>query len=157
MGNKTNMRLLGVALALASPLLAAEAAAERISGKEALAVMRSMDLSPELATDGVGDPQINFVIDGLHARLNFYDCKKDGRCGSLQLETALDLDDGTTYFVANRFNKQYRYVRMFLDEEMDPYLQYDFEVLHADAQAHLRSQVEMFRTLLVNFKDAVDF
>src|SRR5690606_16766600 len=102
MGNKTNMRLLGVALA----------------------VMRSMDLSPELSTDGVGDPQINFVIDGLHARLNFYDCKKDGRCGSLQLETALDLDDGTTYFVANRFNKQYRYVRMFLDEEMDPYLQY---------------------------------
>src|SRR5690606_1091921 len=148
MGNKTNMRLLGVALALASPLLAAEAAAERISGKEALAVMRSMDLSPELSTDGVGDPQINFVIDGLHARLNFYDCKKDGRCGSLQQVSTIDLADGTTYFVDKRFAKQYRYVRLCVGDEMDPYLQYDFEAMHADAQAHLRSQVEMFRTLL---------
>ena len=156
--DKAKTRLLGAALVLASPLLAGEASAERISGKEALAVMRAMDLQPQLGTDALGDPQIQFVIDGLHAQLNFYDCKKqDGRCGSLQLETAVDLENGTTYRVANAFNKQYRYVRMHLDDEMDPYVQYDFEVLHTDARTHLESQIEMFGKLLASFTEAVGY
>src|SRR5690606_9513362 len=153
--DKAKTRLLGAVLVLASPLLAAEASAERISGREALAVMRAMDLSPELGTDSHGDPQIEFMIEGLHARLNFYDCKKqDGRCGSLQLETALDLEDGTSLRAANEFNQKYRYVRLYLDHEMDPYLQFDFEVLHTDAKSHLESQIELYGKLLRDFKDA---
>jgi len=156
--DKAKTRLLGAVLVLASPLLAAEASAERISGREALAVMRAMDLSPELGTDSHGDPQIEFMIEGLHARLNFYDCKKqDGRCGSLQLETALDLEDGTSLRAANEFNQKYRYVRLYLDHEMDPYLQYDFEVLHTDAKSHLESQIELYGKLLRDFKDAMGY
>lgn len=151
-------RLLGAAFLLASPFLAADASAERMSGREAMAVLRSMGFSPELGTDSVGDPLIMFQISGLHSQLKFYDCKKsEGRCGSMQLETAVDLEDGMGLQAANRFNRRYRYVRMYLDEEMDPYVQYDFEVLHTDAAKHLRSQVEMFGQLLESFKDYVDF
>ena len=151
-------RLLGAAFLLASPFLAADASAERMSGREAMAVLRSMGFSPELGTDSVGDPLIMFQISGLHSQLKFYDCKKsEGRCGSMQLETAVDLEAGMGLQAANRFNRRYRYVRMYLDEEMDPYVQYDFEVLHTDAAKHLRSQVEMFGQLLESFKDYVDF
>ncbi len=156
-GNRMKAGLMAVALALA-PWLAADASAQErgISGEEAMAVMRSMDLSPELQVDGVGDPRIQFRINGLAAFLNFYDCKNE-RCGSLQLETALDLEHGTTLQVTNAFNSRYRYVRMHLDDEMDPYLQYDFEMLYADHARHLRSQVEIFGNLLESFTDAVSF
>ena len=46
---------------------------------------------------------------------------------------------------------------MVLDHEMDPFLQYDFEVLHTQHGAQIRSQVEIFNQLLGDFTRAVDF
>ncbi|KAF1694565.1 YbjN domain-containing protein [Pseudoxanthomonas koreensis] len=147
---------LAAMLALASPLIAADAAAEGrgITGPEAVSVMRSMGLSPQLSTDGAGDPLIRFMTGDLHAFLNFYDCR-EGRCGSLQLELALDLENGTSLQTANYVNNRFRYVRMHLDDEGDPFLQYDFEMLHTDHAAHLRSQLETFDRLVESFVEAV--
>ena len=149
--------LLAPLLAFATMAAPAQAAPGRgVSGPEAMAVFEAMELSPELRTDGVGDPMIRFQVNDLTAYLNFYDCD-DGRCGSLQLEVGLDLEHGTTLHVANVYNARYRYGRMLLDDEMDPYLQYDFEVLHADHADHIRSQVQIFGSLLEDVTEAVGF
>jgi hypothetical protein len=145
---------------LASLLLAwAPAQAETgrgVTGDEALAVLQAMDLGPQLREDGVGDPMIAFELEGLNAFMNFYDCDQ-GRCGSLQLLIGLDLEHGTSLQVANVYNSRYRYGRLSLDDEMDPFLTYDFEVLHAQHAAHIRSQVELFGQLLGDFTSAVGF
>lgn len=147
--------LLAPLLALAAvPALADEG--RGVSGEEAMAVLRQMDLEPELLSDRAGDPMLRFTLDGVVSYLNFYDCD-EGRCGSLQLEVGLDLANGTTLQVANVYNSTYRYGRMALDDEMDPFLHYDFEVLHADHAAHIRSQVEIFGQLLGDFTRAVGF
>lgn len=149
--------------ALLAPLLAlatTQALADEgrgVTGEEALAVLQDMDLAPELGEDGVGDPQIRLELAGLNVWMSFYDCGDDGRCGSLQMQVGLDLDGGTTLQTANVYNSRYRYGRMVLDDEMDPFLQYDFEVLHADHAAHIRSQVQIFGELLGDFTRAVDF
>jgi hypothetical protein len=127
-----------------------------VSGPEAMAVLQAMDLEPELLEDGVGDPMIRFRLNDLNAYLNFYDCSRT-RCGSMQLEVGLDLEHGTSLQVANVYNSRYRYGRMRLDDEMDPFLQYDFEVLHSDHAAHIQSQVEIFGHLLADFTRAVGF
>lgn len=142
-------------LALATSTAMADAG-RGVSGGEAMAVLHAMELSPELLEDGAGDPMIRFQIEGLSAYLNFYDCKA-GRCGSLQLEVGLDLQHGTTLQVANVYNSRYRYGRMTLDDEMDPFLHYDFEVLHTSHAAQIQSQVEIFGQLLGDFTRAVDF
>lgn len=154
------MKTMGAGLLAALVALAAAPAAAEggrgVTGEEALAVLQAMDLAPELRQDRAGDPQIKFVINDLNAFLNFYDCS-EGRCGSLQLEVGLDLEHGTTLQVANVYNTRFRYGRMLLDDEMDPFLQYDFEVLHSDHAAQIRSQVEIFGQLLGDFTRAVDF
>lgn len=150
-----------IAVGLLAPLLALAAtqasAADGVTGQEALAVLERMGLEGELGEDAVGDPQVRFGLDGLNVWLNFYDCGGSGRCGSLQLEVGLDLEQGTTLHVANAYNARYRYGRMLLDDEMDPFLQYDFEVLHTDPAAHIESQVRIFAQLLDDFTSAVDF
>lgn len=148
--------LLAPLLALAAVPAFADDAGRGVTGPEALAVLDAMDLEPELLTDSVGDPMIRFRSNGLNAYLNFYDCSA-GRCGSLQLEVGLDLESGTSLHVANVFNSRYRYARMLLDDEMDPFLHYDFEVLHAEHAAHIRSQVEIFGQLLGDFTRSVGF
>ena len=127
-----------------------------VTGAEAMAVLEAMDLSPELLEDNVGDPMIRFAINDLTAYMNFYDCSA-GRCGSLQLQVGLDLQNGTSLQVANVYNSRYRYARVQLDDEMDPFLHYDFEVLHSRHAAHIQSQVEIFGDLLNDFTRAVGF
>ena len=147
--------LLAPLLALAAaPAISAEG--KGVTGAEAMAVLQAMELAPEILEDKVGDPMIRFVINDLTAYMNFYDCS-EGRCGSLQLEAGLDLAHGTSLQVANVYNSRYRYARMLLDDEMDPFLRYDFEVLHGSHAAHIRSQVEIFGQLLGDFTRAVDF
>lgn len=147
---------------LLAPLLALAAmpaladAGRGVSGAEAMAVLQDMELAPEMLEDAAGDPMIRFQLNELNAYLNFYDCNA-GRCGSMQLEVGLDLEHGTTLQVANVYNSRYRYGRMALDDEMDPFLHYDFEVLHTDHAAQIRSQVEIFGQLLGDFTRSVGF
>lgn len=154
--NRLTAGLLAPLLALAAVPAAAAEEGRGVTGAEAMAVLQQMELAPEMLEDSAGDPMIRFVINDLNAYLNFYDCS-EGRCGSLQLEVGLDLEAGTTLQVANVYNSRYRYGRVALDDEMDPFLRYDFEVLHASHAAHIQSQVEIFGQLLVDFTRAVDF
>jgi hypothetical protein len=144
--------LLGASMAMAP----AHAAGKGVTGPEVVAVLAQMELDPELTTDSVGDPMVKFALDGLHAYVNFYDCNA-GTCGSLQLEAAFDLENGMTLQQANVINTRYRYIRIHLDDEMDPFMQYDFEVLHTDHGQHITSQVEIFGGLLGKVAEAIDF
>lgn len=57
----------------------------------------------------------------------------------------------------NAFNRECRYTRAYLDDERDPFLEYDFEVLHTDHAAHVASQIELREQLLGEFLDATGF
>lgn len=153
--DKFRGRLLGAMLLVASPFVAADALAERISGEEAVVVMRSMGLSPELEVNPPANPVIGFHIHDLFAELKFYDCDNNRRCSSMQLTTALDLPQGMPRGDANYFNAQFRYGRIALDKDSDPYLKYDFDVLNTNAAAHLRAQLEMFGRLVAGLKEYV--
>jgi hypothetical protein len=147
-----------LALLLATGMLPgpAHAAGKGVTGPEVVAVLTQMDLEPELTTDSVGDPMVKFKINGLNAYANFYDCD-NGTCGSLQLEVGIDMPDGLSLQMANVLNTRYRYTRVYLDDEMDPFVQYDFEVLHADHVAHITNQVEIYGGLLDKVTEAIDF
>ncbi len=143
-------------LLAASVVMPAHADGRGVTGPEVVAVLAQMDLEPELTTDAVGDPMVKFTLNGLNAYANFYDCDA-GTCGSLQLEVGIDMPDGVSLQMANVLNTRYRYVRVYLDDEMDPFIQYDFEVLHADHAAHITSQVEIYGGLLEKVTEAIDF
>src|SRR5690606_38262144 len=144
------------ALALAAPHAATAQSPGTISGSQAVEVMAALRLSPELGRDRHGDPEIMFQQGGLTCRMNFFDCRND-RCGSLQLEVGLDLEAGTTPQVVNQYNRTYRYGRAYLDEDMDPYLLYDFELPHARVGEYLESQLGIFGTLLEHFTEAFGY
>lgn len=156
MGNIAMTGVLALLLGTGMAMAPAHAAGGGVTGPQVVSVLERMDLDPELTTDSVGDPMVKFRINGLNAFANFYDCK-DGTCGSLQLEVGIDMPDGVGLQMANVLNTRYRYIRVYLDDEMDPFIQYDFEVLHTDPAAHITSQVELYGGLLEKVTEAIDF
>jgi hypothetical protein len=150
----TLFRCSHLAMILAS-LLSLPACAEQrdgrgITGEEVVAILQDLGYRAKLGKDSVGDPMVTTGMGGLTTMVYFYDCV-EGRCGSLQLSVGLDLKDGTSADVVNAYNKGYRYGRVYLDEENDPYLAFDFEVLHTDHAAHVASQVSIFENVIGNF------
>lgn len=155
----TTNRCLGLLLPLALLWPAAGVAAEAksgVSGPEMSRIMQDEGYQAKLTTDGDGDPQIESRMDGMTTYVQFYDCEQ-GRCGSLQFSVGLDLENGTTAKVVNAFNKQFRYGRVYLDDEQDPFLKFDFEVVHADQARHVASQIETWELLLSEFARATGF
>ena len=155
--SSTNLTWAGVLLAaaLAWPATAAAAIASTagVSGAEVVKVLQDAGYRAQLDKDDDGDPRIVTRMSGATVHVVFYDCAQD-RCGSLQLAVALDLERGFTLEGINRFNSQYRYVRAYLDDEMDPYLQFDFEVLHTSSSEHIASQVDLWEDVLGKFLQA---
>lgn len=148
--------LLAAVLA-AVPLSAPAAEGRGITGPELADILQEEGYRAKLDTDGEGDPMISSRMGGLDIYVYFYDCNPAKRCGSLQFSVGLDLADGTTHEVINEFNTAFRYVRAFLDHEMDPFMQYDFEVLHTEHVPFITSQVAIWEDLLDEFTRATGF
>ena len=150
----------GLLLAAALQWPAAGAAAAEtgsgITGAEMAGILQDAGYRAKLSTDQDGDPRIETRMSGVNVFVIFYDCKHD-RCGSLQFAVALDLEEGSTLQAMNRFNAEYRYTRARLDDEMDPSLHFDFEVLHTARTAHIVSQVDLWEDILGQFLRTTGF
>lgn len=147
---------LAASLALVAP--SAPAAEGRgITGPELVEILQEEGYRAKLDADGEGDPLVSSRMGGLEIFIYFYDCNPAKRCGSLQFSVGLDLEDGTTLEVVNDFNTAFRYIRVFLDDEMDPFMQYDVEVLHTDHVPFITSQVALWEDLLDAFTKATGF
>lgn len=142
-------------LAWAATGLAAEKDG-RLSGEEVARILQEEGYQAKLDVDREGDPKIHSRMSGLNTYVLFYDCK-DGRCGSLQFSVALDLEAGTTLAAVNKFNRSFRYARLYLDEENDPFLQFDFEIIHANSRDHIASQIAIWENLLAEFMKAMGY
>lgn len=138
------------------PLSASAAAPSGISGPEMVQVMQAEGYQAKLSDDADGDPTIETRMSGVSVHVFFYDCEAK-RCGSLQFSVGLDLDAGTTPAVVNKFNREFRYARAYLDDEMDPFLKYDFELPPSDHRTYVASQLGTWEKLLGEFTLATGF
>lgn len=142
--------LLAAALAWPATADAALARSGGVSGADVVKVLQDAGYRAQLDKDDDGDPRIVTKMSGATVHVVFYDCAQD-RCGSLQLAAALDLERGFSLEGINQFNSQYRYARAYLDDEMDPFLQFDFEVLHTSNSEHIASQLDLWEDVLGRF------
>lgn len=145
-----------LAAALYCPVNSAAAAdGAGITGAEMVRILQDAGYRAKLDKDEDGDPRIETRMAGLNVFVSFYDCRQE-RCGSLQFGVALDMEKGTTYEAMNGFNASYRYARAHLDDEMDPFLRFDFEVLHTARNEHILSQIDLWEDVVAAFVKATD-
>lgn len=142
-----------LAAALYCPAVSAADTGSGITGAEMVRVLQDAGYKASLDKASDGDPRIVTKMSGVNVYVYFYDCKKD-RCGSLQFTVGMDLEQGSTLEAMNRFNAEYRYGRAYLDDEMDPFLRFDFEVLHTARTEHIVSQIDIWEDVLNAFLKA---
>lgn len=143
-------------LALVAPVSMAADRGGLITGPAVVDMLDELGFSAELTRDEADDPLVVTQTLGLRTFIYFYDCRSEG-CEALQFRVGLDLADGTSMDVINDFNRRYRYVRGFLDEDDDPFLVMDVEMAHAEHAPQFSTHLGVWEELLSRFTEAVGF
>lgn len=95
------------------------------------AAMRYAGYPAELKTDRVGDPMIETEFAGYRGGVYFYGCDEDTHtnCQSLQLGVGFDRAEPMDMSAANAMVAKYRFASVHLDDEGDPWVQFDIVTL----------------------------
>ena len=121
-----------------------------VSGKEISAMLSTEGYRPTLGKADDGDPQIKFKVQGKEIYIDFYDCNKSEFCGSLNVSTGWALKTKLDAAKLNQWNADNRYIRVYTDEEKDPFLEDDIDL---DGGATMNNVKEFVKTYVSQLDD----
>ncbi len=132
------LKAMALTLALAGAAFGSPAAAQsspaRVSAADPegmASAMRYAGYPVELGTDNVGDPMILTEFGGYKGGVYFYGCdpKTHTRCQSVQLSVGFDRQQPMDASAVNALSSRYRFAGIHLDDEGDPFVQFDIVTL----------------------------
>lgn len=127
-----------------------------MTGPEVVAWLQGEGYKAALSKDQGGDPMIKSAAGGINFTVYFYDCEKD-RCKALQFSSGFDLKDGLTLAKVNEWNKTNRYLDAYLDDENDPYVEYDVNVNAGRTIAGLNDDFDIWTDMVGTFATFIDW
>lgn len=139
-------------------LLQAPAAQAQVLGDPEVIRLMMMDFGvpAKLSTDGADDPMIESRIDGTSFQVYFYNCEKT--CGAIQFSAGFDLHDGMTETMANRWNRENRFGKVWLDETSDPFIEMDIGVAgDGIGRKNFDDALDTWRIVLSDFRQYIDW
>lgn len=140
---------------LAGAALAAPIPEGGVTVQEVAEALQTRGYKAEIGRDRVGDPMITSAMDGSNFRVLFYDCKAE-RCAAVQFATAFDMKQGLTLAQINTWNRQRRFGRAYLDDEMDPFVEYDVDFEVGATTEALGNAVDVWEAVVPAFKKHID-
>lgn len=123
-----------------------------VSGKEISAMLSTEGYRPTLGKAEDGDPQIKVKVQGKEVYIDFYDCNKTEFCGSLNISTGWALKTKLKATDLNQWNADNRYIRVYTDEENDPFLEDDIDL---DGGATMNNVKEFVKTYVTQLEDFI--
>ncbi|MFT4251177.1 MAG: YbjN domain-containing protein [Caulobacter sp.] len=157
---KTSMlSLLAGALVATAPLVAPAAAlaapgdihVDGMTGPEVAKWLQDAGYKAELTTDETGDPMIKSAAAGVNFIVYFYDCTAKPRCKALQFAASFDLKQPMSASKINEWNRKNRYLKAYIDDEGDPYVQYDVNINAGRSKAVLEDDFSVWTSMVDDF------
>jgi hypothetical protein len=162
MSNKT-ITALAAATALSALVLGAGAAhaqsidKDGMTGAEVAAWLQKGGYKAELTKDSDDDPMINSAAEGQTFKIYFYDCNDAKRCKALQFSAGFDTKEGLKLEKANEWNRKNRYLKVYLDDDQDPYVQYDINVNAGRTMSGLDDDFGVWTGMIGDFTKFIDW
>jgi hypothetical protein len=98
-----------------------------------------------------GEQKIVSSAEGFTYDIFFYSMGENGRATSFQFCMALNLKNGISLEKVYEWNKEYRFARMYRDNEDDPVIEMDVDVEHGCTVEAIENNFERWYSLLNTF------
>ena len=143
---------------LVAAFCAAPSAYAQVQGDpEVIALlMEDAGLNARRSTAEDGAPMLQSNIDGIEFYVYFYDCAKV--CGALQFAAGFDLDEAMPMEMANLWNRDRRFGKVYLDRTGDPFVEMDIGLAgEGIGRDNFLDALDTWRVILSEFRDFIDW
>jgi|LGOV01.1.fsa_nt_gb hypothetical protein len=110
-----------------------------------------------VGTDGVGDPMITSAANGHKFTIFFYGCTEGLECRDVRFSTIFDLEKGMSLTRAQDFNYSERWVKVYMDEDSDPYLELDYNLYGGVSATNFKDTLDWWVIKMSDFIEYIDF
>lgn len=149
---RSGMTVLAMAAAMVLAMPAAGAAEiHDISGEELAELLRKAGYRATVERDSEGDPMVTSSAAGAQYNIIMYGCQQD-RCKSLQFRAGFDLPDGGSLANVDAWNREKRYAKAWLDDEVDPWLELDLDLEGGGSLGQVGDYIELWDASLGQFQ-----
>lgn len=136
------------AAALAAP---GDIHVDGMTGAEVVKWLQDGGYKAELTKDDTGDPMIKSAAGGVNFIIYFYDCTAKPRCKAIQFSASFDLKQPMSAAKINEWNTKNRYLKAYIDDEGDPYVQYDVNLNAGRTKAVLDDDFGVWTSMIDDF------
>ncbi len=120
-------------------------------------LMQDLGYKASLGTDNVGDPLISSSAHGYDFDVLFYDCTDNTDCKAVQFSAAFDLTDGMSLTKTQDFNRERRWVKVYLNDESDPRVEMDYNLRGGVTVENFNDTFDWWLILMEEFVEYIDF
>lgn len=149
--------ILTTALALTSTTAMAEILVKGNNPQQILKIIQNEGYTIEMDSQPGEDPVLMGKLDGSEYYVYFYGCDNGDGCDSIQFSSGYNLNDGMTYQAANEWNMGKRFAKVYLDDEMDPWLEMDVNLDGGVTRENLEDTMDYWRLLMNAFEDHINW
>lgn len=133
-------------------LTAAASAQEIVDGSDPAALTRIIQdygYEATLTRDDDGNPMIESSTDGTNWAVFFYSCNDKGEaCSAAQFYVGYGLDKGLPLRAVNKWNREYRFARMYVNENKNPRIEMDVNLAFGVTAENFSDTVDYWRLIL---------
>lgn len=110
-------------------------------------------LKTKRGTDPAGDVMLTSRLEGISFDVYFYGCGKNVPCDSIQFSAGFDMPNGLTPAQINEWNRDRRYGKVYVDDQGDPYIEYDINLDGDGVGAkNFDTSLEIWHSLINDFR-----
>jgi hypothetical protein len=110
-----------------------------------------------VTTDNIGDPKIESSAAGADFSIYFYGCENGQNCLSVQFSSGYDMPNGVSLQLINDWNATKRFSFAYLDNENDPFLNYDVNLYAGVSEQNFLESLSLWDTILADFHTHIDW
>ena len=111
----------------------------------------------EIQTAKDGSSNVYSASDGVGFHVYMYDCKNGPRCGSIQFSVGFDTKGAWTAGKMNSWNSGNRWVRSYVDDANDPWVEMDVDLSPGGSWENLNDEFAVWRDMLGRFKQYINW
>lgn len=149
--------ILSAAMALTASTAMADILVDGGNAKLIMSIIQDEGYSISMDQEDNGDPLLVGKLDGSEYRVYFYGCDNPNGCDSIQFSTGYDLRNGMTLESVNEWNRGKRFAKVYLDGDMDPWLEMDINLDSGVTRDNLVDSMDYWRLLMNAFEDHIDW
>lgn len=120
-------------------------------------VLQDFGYKAELEYLDDGEPVIRSATSGTDFSVYFYDCDRGTNCKSIQFFVAYDMPSGMTTEQVNNWNKNWRFGKVYLDEENDPFMEMDVNLAFGVTSKNLEDTVDWWEVVVKDFEEYIEW